>query len=133
MGCSDADIAELEEKVGLRLPGVVRAYLARMGRRPGRFVIGSDIGYGCLHLLTGEGREMMHDMGICLPPDAFVVLAHQGYDYLYVRTEEGDDPVVYRVHEVRGGPRPVFHRFTEYVAWMFAGGSVPPRSLEDGI
>ena len=132
-GCSDAEVANLESAVELSLPTLFKDYLRLMGKSAGEMLCGSDIRFGCLHLLTGEGREEMAGRGVTLPPDAFVFFAHQGYDYMYFFTSDGaGDPPVHRYHSDWEDPRQVFPAFSGYLRWMFATSSeIPPGSLED--
>ena len=132
-GCSDAEIASLESAVGLCLPDIFKAYLRLMGWSAGEMLCGSDIRFGCLHLLTEEGREEMAGRGVTLAPDAFVFFAHQGYDYMYFLASCGaGDPPVHRYHSDWDAPRQVFPAFSGYLRWMFTNSSeIPPGSLED--
>ncbi len=129
--CTEAEIARLEDRMGLQLPGRFKDYLRAMGRSPANILAGSDIRFGCLHLLTGEAREELNLNGVLLPADAFAFFAHQGYDYMYFLTADGkDDPPVHRFHIDWEAPRQVFAAFNDYVRWMFAStAEIPPDGL----
>lgn len=133
-GCSDVEIASLEARLGLALPGLFKTYLSRMGWSAGEMLKGSDIRFGCLHLLTAEGREEMAANGVRLPADVFVFFAHQGYDYMYFQVCGGtDDPPVWRWHIDWDGPRQVFPAFSGYLRWMFETTmEIPPGGSGDG-
>ena len=132
-GCSDAEIDTLEERVNMKLPGLFKDYLRRMGWSAGEMLQGSDVRFGCLHLLTGEGREELGLSGVDLPQDAFVFFAHQGYDYMYFLVSDDDDPAVYRYHIDWDGPRQVFRAFSGYLRWMFGSSTeIPPAGIEEG-
>lgn len=133
-GCSDDEIGALESAVGLQLPGLFRDYLRAMGKSAGEMLRGSDVRFGCLHLLTAEGRQAMAADGVALPDDAFAFFAHQGYDYMYFQVSDGlDDPPVYRFHTDWETPRQVFGTFSGYLHWMFGTlMEIPPDGDENG-
>lgn len=97
-GCTPDEIEEVEKRFALRLPGIYRAYLARLGRREGEFLIGSDFGYPTILTLREAAEELLaeNNATITLPANAFVFLMHQGYQFLFFHADGvNDDPPVY--------------------------------------
>jgi SMI1-KNR4 cell-wall len=56
-----------------------------------------------------------------LPTDAFVFSMHQGYEFKYFKTSEGDDPPVYQYVEGNGHPPVmVWNSFSSYLTYCIA-------------
>ena len=122
LGCTTAQIDEVEADVGVPLPIVYREFLARMGCGAGRFYVGTDIQYPALLGLTQAARELIgeDEAEIRLPEDAVVILMHQGYQFMFVRSGEGDDPPVYYYMERTGR----FDRMADSLSrFLFDAGS----------
>jgi hypothetical protein len=121
-GASEADVAALETRLGVRFPTVYHEYLLVMGREPGGVARGSDIRFGCLHLLTEEMRAEAAGAGIDVDADAVAIFAHQGYDYVYFRASEAatsPDPPLYRLRAPERTRRRAFDSVSEYLARLF--------------
>lgn len=99
--CSPEEIRALEEQLGLSLPGAYKEFLLWMGHNAGSFLRGSDCFYQDLRHLREWAIELLeeNDFSETLPNDAFVFFMHQGYQFAFLRTCEGDDPPVYYYHE----------------------------------
>lgn len=104
MGCSEAEIAQVERILNVKLPAAYREFLLRMGRGAGDFYCGSDLHWPKVLGLTEAGRELVSEdeADIQLPADAIVIVMHQGYQFLFIRATEGDDPPVYHYMEYSG-------------------------------
>lgn len=104
LGCTPGEIDEVEGAVGLPLPLVYRAWLARMGRMAGWFYQGTDMFYPQLLGLTNAAQRLVGEdqASLALPPDAIAFSMHQGYQFLFFRALEGDDPAVYYYMEGEG-------------------------------
>jgi hypothetical protein len=96
-GCSEADMAGLEAKLGLKLPAVYRRFLARMGRSAGKFLVGTDFLFHDLPTLRQQAERLLEEAGphLTLAARAFVFTAHQGYQFLFFETGGGPDPEVF--------------------------------------
>lgn len=99
-GCSDSEIAEVQNRLGIRLPEVYREFLATMGRGAGPLFQGDSIFYPNMlnHRREIEYiivNEEMTDYVLRLPDDAVAFLTHQGYEFFYFSAGEGEDPAVY--------------------------------------
>lgn len=102
-GCSEAEIAELEAKWQITLPGCYRDFLSLMGREAGQLLCGTDWTYPSLDevkevaLLIAPGTSKRDLSNRLLFPFA----SHQGYQFLYFWLNEGDNPPVW--HYLEGG------------------------------
>lgn len=106
-GCSDAEVAEIEASFGSSLPASYREFLFAAGQGAGRFMLGSDLFYPRILETTSWGADLLVESGesFSLPPDAFVFSMHQGYQFMFFRATEGDDPPVYYYFEGKGTPQ----------------------------
>ena len=141
VGCSEDDIASLEESFDHRLPEAFNALLRRCGRSWGDLMRGEDssfpqmIGYRevaealldeladdlAVDLSSDVGLE---DLGVSLPKGAFglvldardfVFQMHQGYQFLFFRVDESEDPPVYHYNDDDPGFNMVFPSFTGWL------------------
>ncbi len=106
-GCTPDEVAEIEARFGLPLPGMYRAFLLAMGRGAGRFLAGTHVFYPTVLELRQWAEELLRECGqpFALPGDAFVFLDHQGYQFGYFHTSGGeDDPPTYRYVECEPAP-----------------------------
>src|SRR5258707_14053477 len=101
IACTEEEVHALEQEVGLLLPAAYREFLLWMGHGSGGLLGGSDFLYEDLILLQRDAAELMKEDTYPepLPEDACVFLMHQGYQFGFFRTSEGDDPPVYRYSE----------------------------------
>lgn len=95
--CSKEEVQALENQLGQTLPAAYREFLLLMGRKAGGLFWGTNWLYEDLELMQEDAVELMrHDkFPVILPPDAFVFLMHQRYQFMFFRLTEGDDPPVY--------------------------------------
>lgn len=114
-GCTASQIAEIANSSSLPLR--YREFLSAMGQGAGRFFVGTDIFYPSIIGLTDDARELVSEdaAGIELPVDSFVFAMHQGYEVLFFRTADGDDPPVYYYREGSGTFQRKYNSFTEYL------------------
>ena len=94
--CSQQEVRDWEEEIGQSLPMAYREFLLWMGNDSGRFLRGSY----CLYRhrerlrLGTPGLMERYDFKRSLPSDAFVFWAHQGYQFLFFRLSDGQDPPI---------------------------------------
>ena len=104
-GCSPQEIEAIKSRQGVDyLPGLYVEYLAVLGNKDGGLYVGSDRLYSHLLLLKDWAKELLeeHDQPFDLPADAFVLLMHQGYQFLYFLTKDkNDDPTIFYYTEDR--------------------------------
>lgn len=101
---SESELHLLEQKTGARLPEAYREFLRWMGHGAGNFLQGTDVFYQQLDGLNSAAQELLLENGIAdeLPEDAFVFYMHQGYQFMFFRLLEGDDPPIYFFGEGTG-------------------------------
>lgn len=117
-GCTQAEIAEIEESARMPLPSVYHEFLLQAGRRAGLFYEGSDMFYPGLLELREAACELLQEAhnDFLLPTDAFVFFMHQGYQFMYFRVVVGDaDPPVYNYIEGDLMPEQAYERFSNFV------------------
>ena len=95
--CSEKDVHTLEDQLGQTLPAAYREFLLLMGRRTGGLLGGTSWLYDDLEVIQEDAVELLRRdrFPVILPPDAFVFLMHQRYQFDFFRLTEGDDPPVY--------------------------------------
>jgi SMI1 / KNR4 family (SUKH-1) len=103
-GCSTKEIAEIEAEVGRKLPLAYREFLMRMGRGAGEFYVGSNLFYPDVLGISEAAHALVaeDEAGLVLPQDAVVFIMHQGYQFVFMRADEGEDPSVYYYMERSG-------------------------------
>jgi len=101
VGCSADEIAAIEARFGYKLPESYRDFLVVMGKRAGRFMIGSDLYYDRLSGQRKLAEALLQEAGtvLRLAPTHFVFYSHQGCQFLFFDAAEGPDPPVYRFIE----------------------------------
>ena len=113
-GCTEAEIDEVAQ--GRSLPLRYREFLQTMGRGSAR--LGGEGYYPSIIGLTADGAELVAEdsAGIVLPADALVISMCQGYQFLFLRSGEGDDPPVWYYMENSGRFDRKFDSFTGYLS-----------------
>ena len=95
--CTEEEVAALEKQLNIHLPGAYREFLLWMGRDGGNLLVGTDYSYEILPKLKSWAMELLSEKNLShlLPDDAFVFLMHQGYQFMFFRLSEGEDPPIY--------------------------------------
>lgn len=95
--CTPEEVRTLEEHIAHTLPQAYREFLLWMGHGAGPFLRGTSVFYGDLPDQGEAAEELLQENAIeaVLPKDAFVFYMHQGYQLMFFRLSEGDDPPVY--------------------------------------
>jgi hypothetical protein len=115
-GCTDDEIAALEQAHGVTLPAAYREFLCVMGRQAGTFFRGTDFLYGDLDGMREAADDLLaDDEADELDAADFVFAMHQGYNFLFFRCGISDDPPVLLYVEQEPGVREVANSFT---AWL---------------
>jgi hypothetical protein len=85
VGCTEEEISELEQRVGLTMPTAYRDFLRTMGHRAGSFMVGTDFFYDGLLGLRDSLVESLAQMRVDfqMPSDLFVFSSHQGYIFIF--------------------------------------------------
>lgn len=96
-GATAAEIEEIERKAGGALPAAYVAFLREVGGDPGEFKRGSDFDLRFLRGAVAEdfAEVLAEDGAEPLPPQAFVFLDHQGYQFYWFLLSADPDPAVF--------------------------------------
>lgn len=110
--CTEQEISSLEEELGLSLPAAYKEFLLWGGHNTGRIWEGSDCCFEDLKILQESAVELLEENKFkeALPEDAFVFFMHQGYQFMFFRTSEGEDPPIYFYKESQQNPLHSFVR-----------------------
>lgn len=100
--CNEADIQLLEDELNLKLPKAYQEFLLWMGMKANNILQGSEWLFHDLPKIRGWAIQLLEGNGLksWLPDDALVFFMHQGYQFAFMRTSEGDDPPVYYFNEM---------------------------------
>ncbi|MCX6927366.1 MAG: SMI1/KNR4 family protein [Verrucomicrobia bacterium] len=121
--CMEADLAALEAKLGLRLPGVVRELYLWGGKDLGNLFGGMDLLNFGQHMkddYVSGARETLEEDGenpAILDAQALILQMDCDGQFSFVPTDQGDDPCVYTHNE----QEPTFcccPRLSDYLALM---------------
>jgi hypothetical protein len=114
--CSDDDLGVITAHAGRRLPAAYEHFLRRMGRGAGHFMASEAVFYPKVLDLRRIAEELVAENSgeLSLPPDAFVISVHQGYEYQFFVHGEGEDPPVYQCYEGHVGIAFVWPSFTAF-------------------
>lgn len=96
-GCTSAEIDAIKQSIRKPLPEVYEQFLTMMGRQAGRFFQGTDMYYPAILGLNEDAAQILEEesAGLVLPETAIVFSMHQGYQFMFMSSDEGDDPPVY--------------------------------------
>lgn len=99
--CTEEEVKALEVSLVCRFPEAYREFLLWMGHGAGTFLQGTDIFYEHVPKIQGWAKELLIENNFPqpLPDDAFIFMMHQGYQFMFFRTLESDDPPIYYYHE----------------------------------
>jgi len=91
-GCSETDIALLQNTLPYKIPDAYREFLLLFGRNPAGFLAGSEVKFGYLQSMREEASEILlrNDAKI-LADNEFVFFLHQNYSF-YTFKLGIDDP-----------------------------------------
>lgn len=117
-GCSEPEIDSLERELGFTFPTVYRRFLRLVGRESGEFMDGSVFHGPQLVRLQAAARELLSETSAAwtLEPSDFVFLMHEGYEFLFFRADDSDDPPVYFYLEHDPAPRRFAPSFSEWLS-----------------
>lgn len=115
-GCTDREVAELEEKINIALPEIYKTFLLKAGHKAGKFHVGTDMFYRHLFNLREFAEELLEEnnVDLTLPKTAFVFLMHQGYQFLYFDSTLKNPPI-YGYNEGNEGPQLLYKKFTDFL------------------
>jgi hypothetical protein len=109
-GFSPEEIDDVKNRLGLRLPDSCREFLLVMGHRFGRIsnregLFLRDVQQ--LINLQSFATELFEESATTfrLPDDALVISQHDGYQFIYLRTAQGDDSPAFLYMEGSDAPK----------------------------
>ncbi len=117
-GCSVAEIRELEQFYGYRLPLIYKDFLEEMGHQAGDYLQGTDIFYKDVFSLRSALEKLLQQDGqpFVLEPTFFVFCGHQGYIfYFFDADEDGIDPPIYGYKEGNGQMERLYSSFSSFL------------------
>lgn len=99
--CTEEEVKLLEKSLACTLPSAYKEFLQWMGHGAGMFLAGTDIFYEHIFKIQGWAKESLVETNFPkpLPDDAVVFMMHQGYQFMFFRTPDGDNPPIYYYHE----------------------------------
>lgn len=116
VGCSEVEIASIEQHFGCEVPLAYREFLTIAGRSAGKIFCGVDIFYPRLLSLKFEADELLDELGLSdlLPTDAKVFCMHQGYEINYFLPVP-DDPPVFQFFEGQSSITKTWDSFSSFL------------------
>jgi len=123
--CTERQVVSLEQWHECALPQAYREFLFWMGSWGGGFLIGSHCFYGDLKNIQTWAKDLLQEDGFpgMLPEDAFVFWMHQGYQFYFFRSHEGEDPpIYYYLESVENEPAQTsfVQKFAHFSDFLFA-------------
>ncbi|MGZ3581989.1 MAG: SMI1/KNR4 family protein [Ktedonobacterales bacterium] len=123
--CTLEEVRSLEDLLGHRLPIAYKEFLLWMGHGAGPFLRGTDVFFQDLPGMLEAAKDLLNENGIedPLPDDAFIFYMHQGYQFMFFRLSDGDDPPVYFYGEGQGLHTFVllYERFSDFIVREIQG------------
>lgn len=118
-GCTGEEVAELEAKLGVRLPGVLREFFLWGGKECSEVFDSYEVaGYEdqVSGDLRGDAESIMSEAGEDPAVLKGAVVVQMDYDgqFGFVRTDEGEDPPVYFRNEL-GPVKRACERYSDYL------------------
>ncbi|NJN72899.1 MAG: SMI1/KNR4 family protein [Limnothrix sp. RL_2_0] len=117
--CSSSEIKELEKQLNICLPKIYVDFLLILGRGTQDFWKGEDCFFKHLPTLQIWARELLDEDKslVKLPSDAFVFFMHQGYQFSFFKTSEGQDPPIYHYSEGQNKKHfiQIHNRFSDFL------------------
>lgn len=114
-GCSKVDVQKLESYFNVCLPDVYKIFLFSMGHDAGKFMRGTSAFYKELFILREDLKDMLDEQGIALPDETFVFWSHQGYQFAFFYTNNGDNPPIYFYREGEAAIKKVANGLTDFL------------------
>jgi len=118
--CSDQEVKELENELGLKLPIAYREFLLWGGNGAGSFMQGSDFRYESLFAIQQIAKEMLEEDNSPdrLPADAFIFWMHGGYMFSFFRASEGDNPPVHHYCEGQNNGKVIWNKQGSFTRFL---------------
>lgn len=117
--CTEKEVYALEQNFQCSLPRAYKEFMLTMGKGANNLLVGSDFLYQDINGLREVAIEILveNEFPRKLAKDAFVFFMHQGYQFNFFYTSDGNDPPIYRYLE--GTDRKTFpliyNHFTDFL------------------
>lgn len=107
IGCSEREVADIENKLGFELPAAYREFLLLMGKNAEDLICGDICSYEDIIFNQNEGREIYYNAtNKELQPTFFIFLTHQYYSfYCFNYIENQEDPDLWIFVDGDGGDK----------------------------
>jgi hypothetical protein len=116
-GSTVAELAALEQQLGVRFPTIYRRFLLELGVAAGHFLAGTELDAKGLAARRKAADELLlEDDHEPLAPAAVVFAMHQGNVFLWFDAAAGEDPPVWRYVEAEENVQ----EFPHFSAWFLA-------------
>lgn len=115
--CTQDEIDQLEQEMAVKFPAVYKEFLLWCGRKLGRVVWDDRFYYPFQPSMKEEAIEpfKLYQRGKSINlENVVVILTHEGSSYLFILTNEGDDPPVYLL-ENDGTVTLYFPHYSDYL------------------
>lgn len=139
-GCSDTEIAALEEAYGLTLPHSYRCYLSVMGHSASRLFSHDyiEVGYrlACTaskelpNAISSEYPDQHPQPPVCHPADGLIIASRLGDDHWFIRC---DNPVDSRVWHLRTPGMTTTDSDDSFVEWLYGWICEAKRAIASGF
>lgn len=132
--CNEAQVQWFERMVGVRFPLAYREFLLWAGNGLGDVMVGSEFYFG--QLVQYNYREYARDLLIenhlnhdAIDAHVIIIYSHQGYQFSYIRADEGENPPVYSYDEGRGGIKRHHDCYTDMIENLIVDSAKFAESL----
>ncbi len=131
-GCSDNEIAALEDRHKVTLPASYRSYLSTMGHSSGRLLTHDHYAATYEHVLTlTDDYNEDWDSGphVELPDDSLVIVGRLGDQFLMIRCVSGDDSPVWYFNEYDTDIR---EEYSSVFDWLHSLAAEAEQAIQSG-
>ncbi|QIX60619.1 SMI1/KNR4 family protein [Hymenobacter sp. BT18] len=99
--CNDSDIVAIEKNIGFALPESYKEFLLLMGRKTGRLFQGTYVIYDNIPYFKEYANKILvrNNSKNILTEKDFVFLYHHGYQFMFFKLGENNDPKIYYYNE----------------------------------
>ncbi|OWR32304.1 SMI1/KNR4 family protein [Saccharibacillus sp. O23] len=119
-GCTEEEILKLEDRIGLKLPGIYKEFLSAAGRESGRLFQGTVVHYTNLLEIQTWAKELLEENQnpMTLSDTSFVFSMHQGYEIRFFDVDMGENPPVFLWYEGMEDPTSAIQLFDTFEEFL---------------
>lgn len=120
VGCTEKEIFELEDRIGVKLPGMYKEFLLAAGRESGRLFQGTVVHYTNLLEIQVGAKELLEENHnpMTLSDTSFVFSMHQGYEIRFFDVSMGENPPVFLWYEGIENPASAIRLFDTFEEFL---------------